>query len=320
MYAFSFALYYGRVPMRQTIEQYVIRQGGFILREKILNETGNILLILSGNLIYALAVAMFILPCNLITGGTTGLALVLNRQFHVPVSGFVLVFNVVMFIIGAFVLGKKFALTTLISTFFYPVILEALQHINGLSDFTSNPLLAAIFAGLMIGAAIGIVIRAGASTGGMDIPPLVLNKKLGWPVSAALYVLDFLVLLFQMLFSGKEQVLYGILLVLIYTVTLDKVLLMGDSKTQVKIVSKKYKEITSMIIHELDRGATLLEAETGFYRSGTKVVLTVISNRELPRLNQMVSNTDPKAFMIINQVNEVKGRGFTLDKVHHKAR
>lgn len=287
------------------------------MKEKIINHAGSILAILFGNFIYALSVAMFILPGSLITGGTTGLALVLNRQFSIPVSGFVFIFNVAMFLLGAVVLGKRFALTTLISTFFYPIILEILQHIEGLGNFTSNPLLATIFAGLMIGLAIGIVIKAGASTGGMDIPPLVLNKKLGWSVSATLYVLDFFVLLFQMLFSNKEQVLYGILLVLIYTVTLNKVLLLGNAKTQVKIVSSKHDEITSMIIHQLDRGATLLEAETGFYRNGTKVVLTIISSRELPRLNQMVSHIDPKAFMIINQVNEVKGRGFTLDKVYH---
>lgn len=287
------------------------------MKEKIINHAGSILAILFGNFIYALSVAMFILPGSLITGGTTGLALVLNRQFSIPVSGFVFIFNVAMFLLGAVVLGKRFALTTLISTFFYPIILEVLQHIGGLGNFTSNPLLATIFAGLMIGLAIGIVIKAGASTGGMDIPPLVLNKKLGWSVSATLYVLDFFVLLFQMLFSNKEQVLYGILLVLIYTVTLNKVLLLGNAKTQVKIVSSKHDEITSMIIHQLDRGATLLEAETGFYRNGTKVVLTIISSRELPRLNQMVSHIDPKAFMIINQVNEVKGRGFTLDKVYH---
>lgn len=280
----------------------------------------DVFIILAGNLIYALGITMFILPNGLITGGTTGLALFFNQTVHFPVSRFVMLFNVFMFLLGLFVLGKKFALTTLISTFFYPVALEGLSYIPFLQHMTDNTLLSTIFGGLMIGFGIGIVIKAGASTGGMDIPPLVLNKKLGISVSAAMYAFDFFILLLQMLFTDREMVLYGILLVIIYTTMLDKVLVMGSSRMQVKIVSRHYEEITTQIIHQLDRGATLLESETGFYHRETKTILTVVSNRELPRLNAMVLDTDPDAFMIINQVNEVKGRGFTRDKVYHETR
>lgn len=270
--------------------------------------------ILVGNIIYALAVTMFILPNELITGGTTGLALFVNNQTGLSISTFVMIFNILMFILGAVVLGKKFALTTLISTFFYPIALEALQHFPELQKMTQDTLLSTIYAGLMIGFAIGLVIRCGASTGGMDIPPLVLNKKFGLPVSVMLYFFDCLILLSQMLISNKERVLYGILLVLIYTIVLDKVLLFGDSKMQVKIVSEKYEEITDMIIHQLDRGATLLHSETGYCKKNIKVVLSVISNRELPKLNDMVLSIDPNAFMIVNQISQVNGRGFTLEK------
>lgn len=270
--------------------------------------------ILIGNIIYALAVTMFILPNGLITGGTTGLALFVNNQTGLSISTFVMIFNVLMFILGAVVLGKKFALTTLISTFFYPIALEALQHFPQLQNMTQDTLLSTIYAGLMIGFAIGLVIRCGASTGGMDIPPLVLNKKFGLPVSVMLYFFDCLILLSQMLISDKERVLYGILLVLIYTIVLDKVLLFGDSKIQVKIVSEKYEEITDRIIHQLDRGATLLQSETGYCKKNISVVLSVISNRELPKLNDLVLSIDPNAFMIVNQISQVNGRGFTLEK------
>ncbi|GFZ32352.1 membrane protein [Clostridium zeae] len=276
----------------------------------------NILLILLGNTIYALAVTMFILPTGLITGGTTGLALLFYHQFNVPITIFVSIFNISMFILGAVVLGKKFAFTTLISTFYYPFVLGILQTIPELKNMTSDHLLATIYAGIMIGFSIGIVIKAGASTGGMDIPPLVLNKKLGLPVSVVMYALDFTILLSQMLFANKEQVLYGILLVLIYTVVLDKVLLLGQSRTQVKIISDKYEEINQMIIKYLDRGSTLIQAETGYCHNNNLVVLTVISNRELSKLNELVNSVDPKAFMIINRVNEVKGRGFTMEKYY----
>lgn len=278
----------------------------------------NIIYILIGNTIYAAAIIMFILPNNLITGGTTGLALFFNQQFNIPITAFVSIFNLVMFLIGFYVLGKKFALTTIISTFYYPFIFGVLEQIPELRGITNDSMLAVVCGGIMIGFGIGIVIRVGASTGGVDIPPLVLNKKLSIPVSVSLYAIDFSILLLQMIFSNKEQVLYGIILVLIYTVVLDKVLLLGKSQLQVKIVSEKYEEINDMIINQLDRGSTLIHAETGLRRNKNLMVLTVISARELSKLNQFVMDIDPSAFVVISQVNEVRGRGFSMQKVYIK--
>ncbi|AFS77870.1 putative membrane protein YpjC [Gottschalkia acidurici 9a] len=276
----------------------------------------NIGLILMGNTLYALAVTSFILPNGLITGGTTGLALLFYHEMSIPISVFVSIFNIIMFVLGAMMLGRKFALTTLISTFFYPFILGVFQNVFWLQDFTSDKLLSAIYAGILIGFSIGIVIKAEASTGGMSIPPIILNKKFGVSISLSMYVFDFLILISQIIFASKEQVLYGLLLVIIYTIVLDKVLLLGRSRTQVKIISKKYEEINEIITHHLDRGSTLIHAETGYCRDENLVVLTVVSSRELPKLNKLVTSIDPNAFMIISQVNEVKGRGFTIDKLY----
>lgn len=285
-----------------------------ISSKALLPMVGGVGAVFLGNTLYALAVTLFILPGGLIMGGTTGLALLSGHLFGTSITLFVSVFNVVMFLLGAVMLGKKFALTTLISTFYYPFILGIMERLPWLRVETKDKLLCTIYAGLLIGASIGLVIKAGASTGGMDIPPLVLRKKWGISVSVAMYAFDFTILLSQMLFADQEQVLYGILLVLIYTMVLDKVLLLGQSRTQVKIISRFYQEINRAVIEELDRGSTLIQAETGFCRNENPVVLTVISNRELPKLNELVLSLDPKAFMIINRVNEVKGRGFTIKK------
>ena len=279
----------------------------------------NLLLILAGNTIYALAVAAFILPGGLITGGTTGLAITAEYYFQIPISVFVLLFNLVMFLLGAAVLGKAFALTTLLSTFYYPVILGVFQKIPALQHMTEDPMLATVFGGLMIGLAIGIVIRAGASTGGMDIPPLVLNKKLGLPVSVMLYGFDVTILLLQMTLSNKEQIIYGILLVLIYTMVLDKILLFGTAQTQVKIITRRHDAVCRAVISRLDRGCTLIHATTGYLQQEQPMVLAVVSNRELPQLNKLVQEIDPKAFMVVSKVNEVRGRGFSIQKLYRKS-
>ena len=279
-------------------------------------QLGDLLAILLGNAVYALAVAAFILPNGLITGGSTGLALVARQLWDVPVETFVACFNPLMFLLGLAVLGRRFALTTLVSSFWYPLIFGFFQRIPRVPFPTQDKLLAVVCAGGMIGLGIGIVIRAGASTGGMDIPPLVLQKKLGIPVSVSIYAFDFAILLGQMLFARREEVLYGILLVLVYSLVLDKVLMLGASRTQVKVVTARYQEVREQILHRLDRGCTLIQAETGLCHNPGPMVLTVVNGRELPRLTRLIQELDPDAFLVVSRVSEVRGRGFTLGKVY----
>lgn len=274
----------------------------------------SILCILLGNMIYALAVVSFIMSNDLITGGTTGLALFANHYLNIPISSFVAVFNILMFVLGLVFLGVNFALSTLLSTVLYPVLLEIFQNIEGLRNLTQDPLLAVILAGIMIGFGLGLVVKVGGSTGGMDIPPLILNKKLRIPVSVGLYLFDFSILIIQMFYTNKENVLYGILLVIIYTLVLDKVLLTGEKQMQVKIISEEYLKINDAILKDLNRGSTLLESRGGYEKTDSYVILSVLSKRELNQLQKIVNDIDPAAFMVINQVNEVRGRGFSLEK------
>ena len=271
-------------------------------------------MVVLGNILYTLTIKLFLLPANLISCGTTGIALVVNHFTSIPVSGFIFVFNMVMLGIGWLVLGRKFAMTTILSSILYPVFLEILNRLLGDIVITENMMLNVLFAGLGLGSSLGIVIRAGASTGGMDIPPLILKKFFHIPVSASLWAFDFCIMVCQAAFHPLEDLLYGILLILVISVALNKTMLLGTSKTEVKIVSSKSDEIRQAILSRVDRGVTMLHGEGGFGRTDTEVILSVISNRELPRLQQLARSIDPDCFMIISQVTEVWGRGFTLDK------
>ncbi len=274
----------------------------------------SVLVVVLGNILYALAVKLFLIPAGLVTGGTTGIGLAVNYAAGVPVATFVLIFNVVMLAAGFAVLGKQFALTTIVSTFTYPLALNALDMLLGDVVLTQDVFICTMFSGLGIGLSLGIVIRAGASTGGMDIPPLVLNHFFKIPVSVGLYFFDFVILLVQALFQPLEKVFYGIVLVIIYTVTLDKMLLMGTTKTEVRVVSDHAQEICDAILKRMDRGVTLLSAKGGYLKEDTTVVLSVISNRELPRVERLIHEIDPESFIVVNRVSEVSGKGFTMNK------
>ena len=279
----------------------------------------SILPVVLGNFLYALTVQLFLVPSALVTGGTTGMALTVNHLCGLPISYFVLAFNVLMLVLGYAILGKKFALTTLASTFLYPLFLEICERVLGGCVLTDDMLLCTLFSGLGIGLALGIVIRAGASTGGMDIPPLVLRKLFRIPVSVSMYAFDVCILLMQALFRPAENILYGVVLVMIYTIVLDKMLLIGRTRTEVKIVSlNHHRDICNAILHQLDRGVTLLNGEGGYLRGETQLVLSVISNRELIKLEKIVHEIDPECFMVVSRVSEVRGRGFSMNKKYEK--
>ena len=274
----------------------------------------NILFVVLGNFIYALSVKFFLLPVGLITGGTNGIALVLQHYWDVPMSLFVLIFNVVMLCIGWMVLGRAFAMTTVASSFLYPLFLELLDRGLGNVMLTDDLLLCTIFFGLGVGLGLGLVIRSGASTGGMDIPPLILEKKFRIPVSVGMYCFDFMILVPQMFFRPVENVLYGIILVFIYTIVLDKMLILGKSKTELKIVSSRYEKICAAILRDVDRGVTLMSAQGGYTGCRTKLVFSVVSNRELIKVEKLVHEIDPECFMVVSRVSEVRGKGFSIKK------
>lgn len=276
----------------------------------------SLLLVLGGNLLYVLSVKLFVLPANLMSCGTTGIGLVMNALLGVPLTTFIFLFNMAMLILGWWILGRKFAMTTVISSLFYPCVLELLNRVLGDVVITENVLLNVLFAGMGLGVALGTVMRGGASTGGMDIPPLILKKKFRIPVSTSLWVFDFCILVSQMMFHPLEDLLYGILLIIVISVALNKVMLLGTSKTEVKIISEESEKIRDAILSRVDRGVTMLHAESGYRHQDTEVILSIVSNHELVKIENLAREIDPDCFMIISHVTEVWGRGFSYGKIH----
>ena len=271
----------------------------FHRRHFILNSAA----IVFGNALYSLAVALFLEPAGLITGGATGIALAFGRLTGLSVSGFLLAFNIAMLFWGWVVLGRAFALNTLASSILSPAFLALWEGLLHGRVLTEDIFLCTVFAGLGIGAALGMVI-----------PPLVLQKWFRLPVSLTMMVFDIAILLVQALFSQSDQVLYGIVMVILHTIVMDKMLLMGDSRTQVKIISARSDAIREAILEQLDRGVTIFHGEGGYTRDPSEVLLSVVSNRELPKLEKLVHSIDPECFLIVSRVTEVSGRGFSLEK------
>lgn len=269
-----------------------------------------------GNAVMAAGIVLFILPSGLITGGTTGLGIIMEHVTGVSIPVFSAIFNIIMFLLGLVCLGKTFAATTLVSTFLSPLMLAVFQEIVGDFVLCDDILICVLFGGFCVGASIAMIVRVGSSTGGMDIPPLLLQKYMGIPVSKSLYAFDFVIVIGQALIVAQDMLLYGVLLVVVYSLVVDKLMAMGDAQLQLQIVTEKADDIRQAILQDVDRGVTLLHGQTGYYQRETDVLFTIISPRERHRTEQLVRRIDPNAFIIISHVTRVSGRGFSESKQH----
>lgn len=273
------------------------------------------LLVVLGNAVVAFGVAVFAVPSDLIVGGAIGLSLIIEQFVSVNYATIVFGINMVMLIIGFLVLGKKFAAGTILSSFIFPFFLGLFEAIPQFQHITNDILLSAIYAGIFTGVGLGIVFRLGYSTGGMDVPPIILNKKKGVSVALAINVLDIMILVGQVFFSSFEGILYGIITVFVSTFVLDQVIVMGEKNLQVLVISAEHEKIAEAIFNEIDRGCTFVNVTTGYFHHQQKAVLCVANNREYAKINDLVMEIDPAAFIIGSEIHSVKGRGFTLPNI-----
>ena len=285
-----------------------------VIEKRCKNALWTCVSILVGNVIISFTIAAFVVPNGLITGGATGLGILINRFLKTDVAVVVLVLNLLALLLGYVVLGKKFLLTTVGSSLLYPVLLGFAQRIPGITTLTDDLLLASLLAGGLIGIAVGMVMRVGASTGGTDVLNLVLHKWFHLPVSVFVYLVDIVILGGQAIFSEPEQILYGVVLLVVETIALDKVMLMGQSQIQVFAISSHFEEIRQKLLLELNAGVTMMMIETGCAGEQQKGVLCVIPPRKLFAAKELIQSVDPDAFITVTQIKEVRGQGLTMER------
>lgn len=272
-------------------------------------------LILLGNILYSFGIKAIIEPNQIVTGGVTGLSLFLARTYDIDSTLLVAIFTFVIFIAGFLILGKELAAQTLASSIIYPICL----WFFGLFDLSfvsiNDTWLQVIVAGVIIGTGLGLIMRANASTGGMDTVGLIIHKycKIA-SIGAYLLILDTVVMFTQAPSAGLENFIFGIVLALVYSFTIDKVMLAGKSKVELLIISNKQEEVRNLIINKYDRTLTYLHSKTGYLNHEIDTILTVVDIRELNKIKEQIYALDAGAFIVVNKVSEVSGRGFTTIK------
>lgn len=279
----------------------------------ITKQIKSILLNFIGSSLLAFGVCAFVEPFNIIVGGSTGIALVLHRLTGMNVSVFALALNILVLPIGYFFYGKELVIGSILSSLFFPLSLAVFERIPVITTIADNIILASICGGIVCGAGIGIVMRSGGSTGGMDIPVLVISKMFHKRVDMLINVFDTIIMVCQIPFSNITFVIYGVIYTFIMTHSLQSVLTFGEDRLKFSIVSEKYEELASHLI-ENDFGVTMTYAESGYTKTPIKKVESVMRSYQNRTALRLIEEIDPEAFITIEKVLEVKGRGFTLER------
>lgn len=269
----------------------------------------NSITVVAGTFILAIAVETFIIPYRILSGGVAGIAVALQPLLHVSATLIANSVLIILLIIGSFILGKEFLKNTVLSCIAYPIFTSIL---NGRVNVVVDPILASFYGGLVAGTGVGIVLKTGASTGGMDIPPLIINKLTGIKLSTLVLITDFLTVLLGLFVYDLSAVLLGLVSVFMSSVAISKVLTInGTVSKAVQIISVKYEDILKEIDVQLERGATLLQGYGSYTGEEKRIILCVVSERQYGTLIEIVKEIDPSAFIITTDATDMHGEGFT---------
>ena len=278
--------------------------------EKVKRKLGWVFATLLGSALFSAGFALFLMPNEMSSGGISGLAMVIVELLGVGrVGGLTILFNLPLFLLGGIKIGKRFFLGSALGTVVSSVLIDALATLPAPEV---EPLIAALYGGVICGLGLGIVFVSGTSTGGSDI--LIRLLKLRWrnvPIGQiSMYFDAIVVVLTGLVFRNVSNALYTGVTVFLTGKVIDAVVYRFDYSKVVLIISPEYEAIAQAIGDKLYRGATFLHGEGSYSHKNTKVVLAAVKRQQLTELKELVMELDPDAFVIVQEAHQVLGDGF----------
>ena len=278
------------------------------------------LILTIASFIFAAAWECFMIPNGMSAGGMMGLCTIIQYATGdlIPAQVSYIAINAVLMVIAVLAMGIGFGFKTIycivVSTLAMGLIsgMDALHSVPGEFFYTEDKVLVPIFAGVLEALGIGLILRYGGSTGGSDIVALMINKY--WPVSLSttFLIMDLFICAALLLLPEKNfsDMCYGLEMVVVFSFMVDTVVGGKKSSYQLFVFSDRYKEIADYIIYKMERGVTVLQAQGWYTKKSREVLMILISQKELPSLNKVIKDIDPRAFMSISATNNVYGEGF----------
>jgi uncharacterized membrane-anchored protein YitT (DUF2179 family) len=271
-----------------------------------------VLYIIVGSFIYSVAVNMLFIPHRLLSGGLTGIAIILEYLFSIPTEITVIILNIPLFIGGYRFLGRRFVYLSMVGI----ASMSAFLYLTrGWTIDVEDTMIAAIFGGLISGTGTGIVIRNRGSLGGTDIISLLINKFFSFSVGGIATAFNFVILTAAAAFLNVEAAMFSMVGMFVSNKAVDAILAGFNHKKTVIIVSDAADEMAVELFHHVRRGITFLNGEGAYTHKDKKLIYMVVRTMELSKLREVVHRVDPGAFMSIIDTREVEGKGFSVEDV-----
>ncbi len=262
-------------------------------------------------LISASAINLFLVPHQLLSGGIGGIAIILYYLFGLPIGTMTLIMNIPLLFAAYRLLGKPYTMDVIFGTVVFSVAIDAMMFLQNF-PIVDDSLLAAIYGGVFTGIGYGIVFRFNGSTGGFDIVAAIVKKYYALNMGAVNFSLNCIIMLVAAGFFGPKLAMLTLISMFVAAKLTDKVVAGFNNKKTVMIISSKSEKIADEIIKEVGRGVTFLKGEGAFTHQHKDIIFVVVNLTQIGKIKLLVDLLDPMAFMIVQDANEVMGRGFTL--------
>lgn len=271
----------------------------------------DIALIIFGSFLLAYAFQVFFFPNDIISGGVSSLSLILHDIFGWPPAYIQYAFNIPLLILSYVLLGKEVAIKSMVGSLVFPFFVDLL---SGLEPLTNNPLLAALYGGVITGIGVGLVYKAKGSTGGTSTGAQIVEKYTNVTMGEATLISDGIIIVIGFFVFDIEAIMYGIIALIGISRFVDVVLIGNRTQKTVLIIAENPDDIRREILTNFDRGVTRLDVRGGYQNDEKEMLLVVINNREITALQEMILQMDDDAFVVVMAASEVMGRGFSLEK------
>lgn len=277
----------------------------------------SISLIILGSIIYALGTHCFVSPAEIAPGGASGIALMANFLFGLPIGTITLIINIPLLILAWFYVSKRFVFNTSIACIISAIILDGIV-VPFVPQYAGDRFIGSLFGGVVVGMGMALIFMAGSTTGGSDIVGKLLQKKAPHvSMGRALLIIDGIILGISIfVFNNIESGLFGMVSLFASTQIIDSIMYGIDKGCQVTVVTKFPEEIGKRVIDELDRSATISDAKGAYSMGSTQILLCAVRKPQFSQLKSIIYDVDPKAFVMVTETTEVFGEGFK-DIFHH---
>lgn len=266
-----------------------------------------------GAVLMSVGLEIFLVPNKIIDGGITGISIIVSYLTQLPIGLFLTLFNLPFLFIGYKLIGKTFALSTLFAIL---VMSAGTEILHPVKELTSDPLLASVFGGIILGVGVGLVIRFGGSLDGTEIVAILVSKKMPFSVGEIVMFFNVFILGSAGFVYSWDRAMYSLIAYFIAYKMIDVTIEGFDESKSVWVISDNFREIGGAIIDRLGRGVTYMDGEGGFTGDNKKVIFCVITRLEEAKLKSIVEELDPKAFLAVGNIHDVKGGRFKKRDIH----